>query len=544
MFGRSFFALACFCIGSVVSFQAAAQKRVALVMGNSDYAHTTKLKNPSNDATLFATTLKRLGFEVILQTDLGLKAMQRAIRSYLALLDAGGTDAVGLVYYAGHGVQVEGVNYLVPTDARIDREGDVAIESVSASKLLAGLRMAKNNLNIIILDACRNNPFRGFSRSAARGLARLDAPRGSYIVFATAPGDVAADGAGDNSPFTEALSRYMATPGLNVEQIIKRVGRQVSKTTGGRQRPWLSSSVYDDFFPAGRGVGKWATVTQGRSNAANGPAKSLAANAKPAPVQAPAKVASVFRDCPACPELVVVPPGRFEMGSANARFRDRNQEPLHAVTIKRPLAVGRFEVTFDEWEACLKGGGCAGYNPRDEDWGRGRRPVIRVNWEDAITYVEWLKFTTKKPYRLLSEAELEYVARAGSKTLFSTGDTITTYQANFDGRRSYNNGPKGRLLARTSEVGSYKPNAFGVFDMHGNVAEWLSDCWHKNYQGAPSDGSSWLTPPRGQRCTRRIVRSGSYFRSARFIRSSARYSMSPSLRSRETGLRVARDLDD
>ena len=543
MFQRRFLALICLVLGALTSFQAVAQKRVALVVGNSAYKHTTQLKNPENDANLFAATLKGLGFDVIVETDLGLKAMQRAIRSYLALLDAGGKDAVGLVYYAGHGVQVEGVNYLVPVDARIDREGDVAIEAVSASKLLAGLRLAKNNLNIIILDACRNNPFRGFSRSAARGLARLDAPQGSYIVFATAPGDVAADGDGNNSPFTEALSKYMATPGLNVEQIIKRVGRHVSGITSGRQRPWLSSSVYEDFFPAGRGVGKWATMINPKPDAAGGTSKSLVANNKSTTKATSAASASVFRDCPACPEMVVIPPGRFDMGSANARFRDRNQEPLHAVTIKRPFAVGRFEVTFEEWEACLKGGGCAGYNPRDEEWGRGRRPVIRVNWEDAITFVEWLKFTTQKPYRLLAEAEWEYVARAGTKSLFWTGDTITTYQANFDGRRSYNNGPKGKLLARTSEVGSYKPNAFGIYDMHGNVAEWLSDCWHKNYVGAPSDGSSWLKPARGQSCTRRVTRSGSYFRGARYIRSSARYSMSPSLRSRETGLRVARDLE-
>lgn len=526
------------------SSAALAQARVALIIGNSAYTNTTPLKNPKNDATLFAAALRNVGFDVILETDLGLKPMQRAIRTYIGKLNAGGRDAVGLIYYAGHGLQVDGINYLVPVDANIDRESDVAIESVSAADVLKGLRLARNNLNIIILDACRNNPFRGFSRGASRGLARLDAPQGSYVVFATAPGDVAADGDGNNSPFSQALATHFTTPGLNVEQIIKRVGRQVSRVTGGRQRPWLSSSVYDDFFPAGRGVGKWATVAR-----PSGTAKPAAATvqSKPAAAATTAKAVQapglIFRDCKTCPEMIVVPAGRFTMGSLNDRFRDRDQTPSREVTIARPFAVGRFEITFDQWDACRRARGCARYNPSDEKWGRGRRPVIRVNWQDAITYVEWLKHTTGKPYRLLSEAEWEYVARAGTTTLFSTGDTLTTYQANFDGRRSYNSGPKGDYLAQTREVGNYKPNPFGVFDMHGNVSEWLSDCWHKTYEGAPTDGSSWRRPPRSHRCHRRSVRGGSWFRGARYLRSSARNSLAPHIRSYEVGFRVARDLN-
>ena len=531
-----------------VSFTSAfaQQSRVALVIGNSAYEHTTTLKNPRNDAILFGSTLEKLGFEVILETDLSLKAMQRAMRTYLAKLDAGGEDAVGLVYYAGHGLQVEGINYLVPVDAKIEREGDVAIETVSASKLLSGLRLAKNNLNIIILDACRNNPYRGFSRSSSRGLARLDAPKGSYIVFATAPGDIAADGAGDNSPFTTALSQYMSTPGLNVEQIIKRVGRSVSKVTNGRQRPWLSSSVYDDFFPAGRGVGKWASVTSkalGKAIGSGAPKGVTSAAIAPAKPVASKAAGRTFRDCATCPEMTVVPAGRFKMGANNPAFEKRNEKPLHDVTLAKPFAVGRFEVTFDQWEACFKDKGCARYSPKDEDWGRGRRPVIRVNWVDAITYVEWLKQKTGKPYRLLTEAEWEYAARGGTKTLFSTGDVLTTFQANVDGQRGFNNGPKGTRLAETQPVGSYKPNAFGLYDMHGNVWEWVADCYHKNYEEASPTGKARTLPARGHRCHRRVLRGGSFNRNAQFARSAHRYSQSASIRSRETGFRVARDLD-
>ncbi|MEL7048421.1 MAG: caspase family protein, partial [Pseudomonadota bacterium] len=162
-----------------------AQSRVALVIGNSEYQHTTRLKNPRNDAALMAKTLEALGFEVILKTDIGQRDMQRAVRDYLAKLDAGGRETIGLVYYAGHGVQLGGENFLIPVDANIQRESDVAIESLNASQMLSGMRLAKNKLNIVILDACRNNPYRGFSRGATRGLARLDAPKGSYVVFAT-----------------------------------------------------------------------------------------------------------------------------------------------------------------------------------------------------------------------------------------------------------------------------------------------------------------------------------------------------------------------
>lgn len=517
---------------------AQAQQRVALVIGNSSYEHTTPLKNPRSDAALFAKTIRRLGFKVILQTDVGQRAMKRAFRDYLAELDRGGKETIGLVYYAGHGVQVNGENFIVPVDAKIDREGDVAIETVSASELVSGMRLARNKLNIVILDACRNNPYRGFSRGAARGLARLDAPKGSYVVFATAPGNVAYDGVGQNSPFTLALSKHLSTPGLTFEDVIKRVGRDVSSATGDRQRPWLSTSVYQDFFPAGQGGSNSPPV----SKSSQVPKLPKITGIDKRRDELLRIAGRTFRDCENCPEMVVLPAGSFNMGSHSAKYARRNQKPLHEVTIPHPFAVGKFEVMFDEWDACRNDGGCAGYQPRDEGWGRGKRPVIRVNWEDAVTYVAWLKHRTGKNYRLLSEAEWEYAARAGAQTMFQSGDTITPYAANFDGRRSFNNGPKGRYFGRTMEVGQFKANAFGLYDMHGNVAEWISDCWHKTYEGAPSDGKSWVKPERGDQCHRRVLRGGSWFRGARDVRLAARDSMPAHIRGHEIGFRIARDL--
>ena len=195
------------------------------------------------------------------------------------------------------------------------------------------------------------------------------------------------------------------------------------------------------------------------------------------------------------------------MGSPSSeRERYDNEGPQHRVTIIDAFAVGKYEVTFEEWDACVSAGGCGGYRPDDEGWGRGRRPVINVSWEDAQRFVEWLREETGEPYRLLSEAEWEYVARAGTSTPFHTGGTISTSQANYDGNYTYGNGREGEYRERTVPVGSFGANAFGLHDVHGNVWEWVEDCWNDSYRGAPSDGSAW---ERGD-CSSRVYRGGSW----------------------------------
>ena len=238
----------------LTAMSAAHAKRIALVIGNSAYENTSPLANPKNDADLVGKTLKRLGFEVTILTDATQKQMKRAVRDYFNALRRSGSQTVGLVFYAGHGVQIRGRNYLIPVDAQIKHESDVDIEAFSAASLLAGMRSIGNRLNIVLFDACRNNPYRSSFRSQTRGLARMDAPEGSFIAFATSPGDVAADGVGKNSPFSKALARNLLKPGLTIEQVVKRVGRQVKVDTKGDQLPWYSSSVYADFYLTPR---KW-----------------------------------------------------------------------------------------------------------------------------------------------------------------------------------------------------------------------------------------------------------------------------------------------
>ena len=235
-----------------------------------------------------------------------------------------------------------------------------------------------------------------------------------------------------------------------------------------------------------------------------------------------------FRDCDACPEMVVIPAGSFLMGSPESEEgRADDEGPQHRVTIGEAFAAGVYEVTFEEWGACVADGGCGGYRPKDYGWGRGRRPVINVSWEDAQAYVRWLSRKTGKEYRLLSEAEWEYAARAGSRTQHSFGDEITSRDANYGGN-----------IGKTRPVGGYRANGYGLHDMHGNVWEWVRDCWNGSYAGAPNNGEAW---ERGD-CSRRVLRGGSWGSYSWNLRSANRLGIHSEFRLDSNGFRVARTL--
>ena len=253
-----------------------------------------------------------------------------------------------------------------------------------------------------------------------------------------------------------------------------------------------------------------------------------------------------FRDCDACPEMVVVPAGTFLMGAPESEARSFDDErPAHAVTVPS-FAIGVYEVTFDEWDACVAAGGCGGYQPHDglvgyEGWGRGRRPVINVDWDDTQRYVEWLSSRTGERYRLPSESEWEYAARAGTTTPFHTGETITSEQANYDWRHTYPSGDWdqfGHFPGQTVSVGSFGANAFGLHDVHGNVWEWVQDCWNDDYEGAPADGSAWLSDG----CDERVFRGGSWNNDPGGLRAASRGRFPTGDRDYGVGFRVARTL--
>jgi hypothetical protein len=220
------------------------EHRVALVIGNADYA-VAPLRNPLNDARAMAAALRELGFEVLEAQNAGRKAMLQRLREYRDRLRP---DSVGLFYYAGHAVQVKGQNYLIPVDATIRSEAEVDEESVNLSYLLDRLEEAKNSINLVFLDACRDNPFARSFRSVSRGLAQVDAPTGTLIAYATAPGRTASDGDGANGIYTEEMLRVLKSPGLKIEDVLKRVRAGVVRRTQGAQTPWDTSSLIGDFY--------------------------------------------------------------------------------------------------------------------------------------------------------------------------------------------------------------------------------------------------------------------------------------------------------
>ena len=244
-------------------------------------------------------------------------------------------------------------------------------------------------------------------------------------------------------------------------------------------------------------------------------------------------------DFPEAPEMMVIPAGSFIMGSPpDERGRRAAEGPQHRVDLRRPFAMSRDLITFDEWEACAEDGGCRHYFPSDQHWGRDNRPVINVNWSDAQDYITWLSAKTGRTYRLPTEAEWEYAARAGTTTPYYSGYELTTDKANYDGADFRQDGSPGIYRQMTTPVGSFAPNGFGLTDMGGNVWEWTEDCWNADYRGAPSDGSARKSGD----CNRKVVRAGAFNNTPAYARSAFRFWEVGELRSAFIGFRVVREL--
>jgi len=553
---------------------AAAESRVALVIGNAAYRNAPRLANPRNDAEAVAGALKRLGFAVVVGFDLDVGALRDTLADFGR--KAEGAE-VAVAYYAGHAIQVGGTNYILPVDARLNREQDLNWQTIPVDYVLDELAGARK-LKIVLLDACRDNPLaqrmaRGMgtrSASVGRGLAVVQRKvTDTLIAYATGAGDVAEDGAGGHSPFTEAFLAHIDEPGLEIRRFFGKVSDTVRAKTGGRQEPYVYTSLGGDAFfwrpgaasaaPAGPSAPSaetvfWQSIQSSANPAAfeaylsqypNGAFAALArvkiaelsgaqvAAVRPAPVPAgpspvqPAvgvypgahKPGDTFRDCADCPEMVVVPAGAFDMGSpTNEEGRFDSEGPVHRVTIPRPFAVGKYEVTQAEWVAVM------GSNP--SRFTGERNPVEQVSWNDAKEFVKRLSAKTGKSYRLLSEAEWEYAARAGSRAKYPWGDGIDSSKAKYDSRDG------------TVPVGRYGANAFGLFDTVGNVWEWVEDCWNESYSGAPTDGSAWTSG----NCAVRVLRGGSWVSRPGNVRSANRSRNDTDIRYDFNGFRVARTL--
>jgi uncharacterized protein (TIGR02145 family) len=240
--------LLAFVLGMAAAKVDAQQAKYALIIGVKSYQYVQPLQNSLNDAHDMAATLKEKGFTVVeLYDPANKRVMQDGILQYFKLLQAQ-PNAAGLVFYSGHGMQVKGINYLIPTQADPQIEADLDDQCVNMDYVMRAIEQAGNGLNIFVLDACRNNPFRSFSRSSERGLSMVETPKGSYIVYATKPGSVASDGTGRNGLFTSKLLQYINTEGLNIEQVFKRTAHDVAIASADAQRPWIASDYTGDFF--------------------------------------------------------------------------------------------------------------------------------------------------------------------------------------------------------------------------------------------------------------------------------------------------------
>ncbi len=510
--------------------------------------------------------LKGFGFTVIERNNLTTKQIGSTLREFRSKLTPG---SVALVFYAGHGVTIKGKNYLPAVDAEINGEEDVPNQSLGTEQIMDVLAEAKTRLNLVFLDACRDNPYARSFRTTSRGLSRESAPSGTLISFATKPGSVAADGTGRNGLYTSVLLEQLKNSGQPIEQVLKKVVSGVRVASKNQQEPWMEGSIEGDFcfgscsqnavsqapaeltesqkednfwndakaagnikafeayleaYPAGR----YSTLAKANierlSNKQNSSVTQL--------TQASNISDKLFKDCPECPEMVVIPAGSFLMGSppdpepdpfsnekpeANGQPREK---PQHRVQIQS-FAIGKYEVTQEQWFAVM------GSNPSSN---KGRTlPVENVSWYKAELFVQKLSQKTGKKYRLPSEAEWEYAARGGSTTTYpwGNGDSELHVYAWFTA-----------IANATNPVGLKTPNQFGLFDMMGNVWEWTQDCWNRNYEGAPTGGSAWTLGD----CSQRVLRGGSWNYYPEYLRSAFRYRYTTSVQFSYIGFRVARTL--
>jgi formylglycine-generating enzyme required for sulfatase activity len=535
-------------------------RRTALVIGNGNYQQGP-LRNPVNDASAIGITLKDLGFDVTLLLDQNLRQMDEAVRTFGRKIKGGG---IGLFFFAGHGVQVGGVNYLVPVGALVEKEQDMRFETLEIGKVTAEMEAAENGLNIVILDACRNNPFSRSFRSSSSGLAPINAPSGTYIAFATAPGTTASDGDGTNGLYTQELLLNLRQPGLRLEDVFIRTRVAVKKKSNDKQVPWENGALESVVILNGKGV----------AGSASGPGGGATTTASTTPgmptIQFSGIPLSALRSGrfvtasvdekgnvtkrEAGPkqfyqedlgngvklEMVAIPGGRFQMGSPQSEPERDEGETQHWVQVST-FWMGRYEVTQAQWRAVM------GRLPHclavsDAKLKGDDLPVTCVNWHEVKEFITelngMLKLGNGKGYSLPREAEWEYAARAGTTTPFPYGSTIAPELENYNWDSAYANGPKkAPMYDYLVKVGSFVANPFGLFDMLGNATEWCED-WLGPYPNArKGDQTNPTGPTEGER---RVVRGGAYGNSASRCRSADRAGIMPNDRTLYVGFRLVR----
>jgi len=552
------------------------KERIALIIGNGAYTSVQRLTNPPNDAMGMADTLGSLGFDVTVRTNLGYREMSRVISDFGERL--AGSGGVGLFYFSGHGAQADGENYLIPVNSDIRHERELRYKAVSAGLVLAQMENARNSLNIIILDACRNNPFAGKFKSLGRsGLASMDAPVGTVIAYATAPGKTASEGPGRYSIYTHSLLQQMKISGVEIGTMFRNIRRKVVGYTSGKQVPWEASSLMGEFYFAGgstvvtrTGTGRLSLETSpsgatvwinGRSRGRSPIAEDglepgqvrvraaldgyrdeettlrirrgettrvtlyldrLVTTTTTRPTTTIAARPGEWRDPVTGMDFVFVKGGCYEMGCRGWTWigdcRD-DEKPVHTVCVD-DFYMGKYEVTQGQWKRIM------GSNPSDFKKG-DNYPVEDVSWSDAKQFLQKLNAQTRgqHEFRLPTETEWEYACHSGGKPEKYCGgdnvDRVAWYSGNSGGS--------------THPVGTKAPNGLGIYDMSGNVWEWCKDVYAKDAYGKHRRNNPTYTDSGSDR----VERGGSWNNSAGNCRSANRNSNSPGNRDNNLGLRLA-----
>jgi formylglycine-generating enzyme required for sulfatase activity len=609
------------------------EKRIALVIGNSDYM-SSPLLNPMNDAISMEAALNDCNFNVTRRLNLNRKSMFEVIREFGNRLKRAD---VGLFYFAGHALQVKGENYLIPIGANVKNEDEVRFECLEASMVTSKMETAANKLNIIILDACRDNPFRSF-RSSSSGLAEMKAPVGTVIQYATAPGSRAIDfdeSSEKNGLYTSKLLKYIQTPGLEINMMFRKVRQEVHQASQKQQTPWESNSLMGGafYFKPLLASGSHTIVKPQPSM------KTGAVHIETTPSQADIYINNQYRGQSALdlqgikpgkiriqvkksgylssqktetitsgeikyitfylekevttgtlnvkPEnatirilnirekfyqgmtlspgqyhleisksgyetykkwitikagdkldlnidlkplsrakqsftnkwgmtFVRIPSGSFMMGSPKNEPGRFDWEEQHKVTLTQDYFMQTTEVTQGQWKAIM------GSNPSGFKECGDNCPVVFVSWNDVQTFLKKLnRMDSGQTYRLPTEAEWEYAARAGTTTPFAFGNCLSTNDANYDGNYPLTGCSKGQFRKKTIAVGSLRKNAWDLYDMHGNVYEWCQD-WFATYPTVS------VTNPTGPATgLDRVIRGGSWGDNARYCRSALRGRLDP-----------------
>lgn len=559
------------------------ENRYALIIGNSDYdSNIGALNNPINDANDISNTLLKTNFDVTKVINGNKKELIQSVRSFVNKVSAGDTV---LFYYSGHGVQVNGQNYIIPIGADLVYESDVEFEAVEMDYILSSLEKSGSNTNIIIFDACRNNELKKDNKSITKGLAitQRRLPE-SIIIYSTSPGEVAMDGKGRNSPFAQSLIDNLTVPNQSLNTLIMNITTEV-KTKTGFQTPWRSSNLTKDFYfiretTRNRVIEssdndvtygsllitcevdgdfylndkKFKTFEKGKSykisNLAIGTYQVtyksdnhidedevFISQNKTTSITFKGKKNNLSTDLI---PMILIEAGRFKMGS---NLGNSNENPVHDVTITRGFYIGTFEVTQKQWNKIMES---------QPSFFLGLdRPVTNISWYDVIEFCN--KLSVKEGYtpvyigrgknimmdieadgyRLPTEAEWEYVANGGvlsqkfkySGSNFADHVAISRENSFVLGRSHENYG--------TQNIGSKKPNELGIFDMSGNVYEWCWD-WYSEY-------NSWYQEdPLGGSGSKRVLRGGSWYHDDDKTRTTSRFYQKPTAKSNYVGFRLVR----